>query len=307
MNIAIVGGGAMGGVWAVHLANSGNQVAVIDVAQPLVEAIANQGLVVEGKEGVQQARVSATCDPQAVGVVDAVFFFVKAQHTASAAELARPLVSSATTVISLQNGWGNADVLARTYDPEQIVVGVTYHSATLLAPARVAHTGKGPTYLGPYSQAAGLTRSTRISELLNQAGLENTASVQVKTEIWKKLILNAATLPMAALTGLRAGELGQPGEMLALVDEVAGEAVRVAQALGYSIELKERIERIHTILAGAGTGKASMLQDVEAHRKTEIEVINGAVLQAALRLGLDVPLNRAMVALIHGLERSWQR
>ena len=307
MRIAIVGGGAMGGVWAVRLANSGNAVAIIDVAQPLVDAINSQGLVVQGKEDTVQARLRATSSPKEVGEVDTVFFFVKAQHTASAAELARPLVTSSTTVVSLQNGWGNADVLARTFVPEQIVVGVTYHSATVLAPARVAHTGKGPTYLGPYSDTAGLERSESASQLLNAAGIENTATMNVKTEIWKKLILNAATLPTAALTGLRSGELGQPGEMLDLVDAVASEAVRVAQALGYDIERSERLERIHSILAGAGAGKASMLQDVEARRKTEIEVVNGAVLKAAERVGVDVPLNRSMIALVHGLERSWQR
>jgi 2-dehydropantoate 2-reductase len=129
----------------------------------------------------------------------------------------------------------------------------------------------------------------------------------IKTEIWKKLILNAATLPTAALTGLRAGELAQPGSMLDLVDALAAEAVQVARAQGYAIDPTERIERIHTVLAGAGAGKASMLQDAEARRKTEIEVVNGAVVRAAEKMGLDVPLNRAMVALIAGLERGWQR
>jgi len=93
--------------------------------------------------------------------------------------------------------------------------------------------------------------------------------------------------------------------MLDLVDALAAEAVAVAQAQGYDIDLGERIARIHTVLAGAGKGKASMLQDVEARRKTEIDVINAAVVRAADRDGVDVPLNRAMVALIGGLERSW--
>lgn len=308
MNIAIVGGGAMGSVWAVHLENNDNTVTVVDVAQPLVDAINKEGLMLQEKQGgTQSARLKATSNPRAVGQTDLVFFFVKAQHTASAAELARPLVTSATTVVSLQNGWGNADVLAKTFAPEQIVVGVTYHSATIVKSALVAHTGTGPTYLGPYSDSAGLDRSTLVGRQLNDAGIENTVTTHVKTEIWKKLILNAATLPTSSLTGLHIGELGQPGLMLDLVDALASEAVEVALRLGYDIELNERIERIHMILAGGGAGKSSMLQDVEACRKTEIEVINGAVVRAAEQQGLDVPLNRAMVALIGGLERSWQR
>lgn len=307
MKIAVVGGGAMGGIWAARLAQSQHEVSVVDVAPQLLETIKTQGLTVEHAGESTTVWPSATDKPQEVGAVDVVFFFVKAQHTASAVQMARPLVNAATTVVSLQNGWGNADVLAQQYPAEQIVVGVTYHSGTVLAPGRVGHTGKGATYLGPYSAEAGLARTNVVSDLLAGAGIENTSTAEVKTEIWKKLILNAATLPTAALTTLRAGELGQPGEMLDLVDAVTAEAVAVAQTLGYGIELSERVERIHAVLAGAGAGKPSMLQDVEAKRKTEIEVVNGAVVKAAQETGVEVPLNRACVALIQGLERSWQR
>ncbi len=307
MNIAIVGGGAMGSVWAVSLARTGNTVTVVDVARPLVDAINEHGLTVQGKQDIRNVPLHATSNPQEIGGVGLVFFFVKAQHTASAAELAKPLVTSSTTVVSLQNGWGNADILAKTFAAEQIVVGVTYHSATIVSPAQVAHTGVGPTYIGPYSSNTGLERSQVVSTHLREAGIENMLTANVKTEIWKKLILNAATLPTSSLTGLRVGELGQPGPMLDLVDALAAEAVRVAQALGYEIELNERIERIHSVLSGGGAGKSSMLQDVEARRKTEIEVINEAVLRAAEQKGIDAPLTRAMVAMIGGLERSWQR
>ncbi len=307
MSIAIVGGGAMGGLWAASLSRARQDVTVVDVAPTIVDAIAAQGLRVEHAGETIHAWPEATSRPTAADMAEIVFFFVKAQHTASAAELAQPLVTPSTTIVSLQNGWGNADVLARYCDPQQIVVGVTYHSATVIAPGHVAHTGKGPTYLGPYQDHADLERANLVGQLLNAAGIETTVTGRVKTEIWKKLVLNSATLPIAALTGLRIGELGQPGPLLDLVDAVATEAVRVAQALGYQIDVDERVERIHTVLSGGGMGKASMLQDAEARRKTEIEVINGAVVQAAERVGVDIPLNRALLALIEGMERSWQR
>ena len=302
-----MGAGAMGGLWAARLAAAGNEVIVVDVAPAVLEAVARDGLALQTGETSETARVEATSDPGAVGTVDAVFFFTKAQHTAGAAALARPMVGPETSVVSLQNGWGNADTLVGTYAPAQLVIGVTYNSATVLAPGRVAHTGKGATFVGPYGDDADLERAERVGALLTAAGLEATATPSVKTEIWKKLVLNAATLPTAALTGLRAGELGQPGPLLDLVDALAREAVAVARGRGYAIEAQERVERIHAVLAGAGAGKGSMLQDVEARRKTEIEVINGAVVRAAEALGIDVPLNRAMLALIGGLERGWAR
>ena len=91
-----------------------------------------------------------------------------------------------------------------------------------------------------------------------------------------------------------------------MVDALARETVQVAQAQGYAIEEQERLDRIHAVIAGGGAGKSSMLQDVEARRLTEIDTICGAVVREAERLGVPVPLNRAMVGLVHALERSWQ-
>jgi 2-dehydropantoate 2-reductase len=96
-------------------------------------------------------------------------------------------------------------------------------------------------------------------------------------------------------------------EVTSIVDSLAAEAVQVAQSMGLQLELAERTARIHAVLAGAGQGKPSMLQDVEARRKTEVEVVNGAVVRAAAERGIDVPLNSTMCALVHGIERSWTR
>ncbi len=309
MEIAVVGAGAMGGVWAEKLAAAGNRVSVVDASPQVVEAIAADGLVVEDRKAgeTRTGWVRATTRADEVGPVDAVFVFVKAQHTPSAAETARALVGPETVVVSLQNGWGNATVLAEAHPPAQVAMGVTYHSATVLAPGRVAHTNAGPTFLGPYDPAAGVERAAKVGEAMTAAGLETTVTAGVKTEVWKKLILNCATLPTSALTRLQAGNLGQPGPLLDLLDAIAAEATAVANAAGLEIDANERIETIHGLLARGGSGKASMLQDVEAKRKTEIEVINAAVVREAERLGLDAPINRAMVALVGGLERSWRQ
>ena len=313
MVLAIVGGGAIGGVWAARLAAAGSDVAILDVSPAVVEAITRDGLVVERSGGAgsgsEIVRLRATSRPEEIGQADVVWFFVKAQHTASAAQLARPLVGPKTIVVSQQNGWGNADVLTKTYPPEQLVVGVTYHSATVVAPGHVRHTGQGPAFVGPYEDGGPLSNAEQVAGLLTAAGLETTPTPTVKTEIWKKLILNCATLPTSALTRLTTGALGAPGPLLDLLDQIAAEAVTVANALGYDITLEERLDRIHTLLQNGGAGKASMLQDVEGSRKTEIEVVNAAVVRAAEQLGLGerVPLNRAMVALVNGLERSYMK
>ena len=305
--IAVVGAGAMGGMLAARLKQAGLDVMLVDVSEPLVEHIQEHGLIINSKDGSATVPIPATSRPADHKPADVVFFFVKAHHTASAAALASPLIGPDTAIVSLQNGWGNADVLAERYPSERIVVGVTYHSATVVGLGQVSHTGTGDTFVGPYVDGGSLNLSERVSAMLNSAGLKTKATSLVKTEVWKKLILNAATLPTSALTGLSAGEQGQPGPLLRLVDDLALEATSVARALGHDIDAQERIRLIHSVLEGAGQGKSSMLQDADARRKTEIEVINGAVVAAARKIGVKAPLNEAMVALIGGLERSWAR
>lgn len=308
MKLGIVGGaGAMGGVWANRLARAGNDVAILDVAPAALEAIGRDGLVVENKDGtVETTSILATADPTAIGVCDAVIFFPKGTHTAAAAELARPLVDTRTTVVSLQNGWGNSDVLAGVFDPAQLVMGVTYHSATVKAPGRVAHTNSSRTVIGPYVDGAPLDRAQALGDAMTEAGIPTEVTPQVKTEIWKKVILNCATLPTASFTRLTSDLMGKSEDVLLVCDALATESCAVAQAMGIpGIEAEERTTFIRNLLGGAGPGKASMLQDVEAGRKTEIDTINGAIVREGAKHGVATPLNSAMVGLVRGLERSY--
>jgi 2-dehydropantoate 2-reductase len=300
MKIAVVGAGAMGSIFGARFHQAGHETVLVDVAQPLVDTINANGVTVVRGEDETVTRVPATADPSSIGPVDIVVFFTKCYHTAAAAEGARPLVGPDTVIASLQNGWGNGDVLAATYPPEQVVVGVTYNSGLLQGAGRVVHPAEQPTLVGSFTD--GGDGAGRLAEALESAALPATVASPVRPEIWKKLILNAATLPSAALTGMTAGELGASEHASALVSDTTREAVAVAQALGYDIDFDERITTILALLAKAGPSKASMLQDVEAERRTEVDVINGAVVKAADEVGVDVPINRALFQLIKGWE-----
>jgi 2-dehydropantoate 2-reductase len=301
MRIAVVGAGAMGSIFGSRFAGGGHDVVLVDVARPLVDTINESGVTVVRGDESTNTRVPATTDPTEIGPVDAVVFCVKCYHTASATELARPLVGPDTIVASLQNGWGNGDVLAAAFPPEQVVVGVTYNSGLVVEPGKVVHPADQPTLVGAFANGAD-DRPARLAEALQSSGLEASVASPVRPEIWKKLILNAATLPTAALTGMNAGALTAHESMHELVSETAREASAVARALGYDIDAEERVEYIHALLEKAGPTRGSMLQDFEAGRRTEIDVINGAVVSAADEHGVDVPLNRSFVALVKGWE-----
>lgn len=303
MKLAVVGAGAMGGALAAEAALAGHEVTIVDVSEPLVGQVNAHGIEVHGGGAVVTGRPRATTDAATVGPVDVVVLFVKAQHTRSAAATIAQLRDADTVVLSLQNGWGNAPVLAEVLGTGRLTIGVTYHSCSVLGLGVVNHTGRGATYVGDYDGDGGAARVA--TELLDSAGWTATVTSDVRTEIWKKLVLNAATLPTSALSGLNAGSLGANAPLTPLVAALAREASAVAVAQGLAIDPEERVTYIANLLANAGSGKSSMLQDAEARRKTEVEVINGAVSAAGRAHGVPTPLNDAMSALVGGLESSW--
>lgn len=306
MRVAVLGGaGAMGGVFSAHLARAGHDVVIVDVWQEAVEAIARSGLVLEDPDGgPQTVRIPATTRPEDVGPVDVVLVFVKCYHTEAAIRAATPLLDPRTAVLTLQNGWGNAERIARVVGQKRVLVGVTYHSATVLGPGRVRHTGRGPTYLGEWRAPPG-ERAERIARALTEAGLPTEATADVVREIWAKLALNACTLPTAAVLGFRAGELLQHEGTRALMRALLAEVVAAAHAEGIALDEEERWEAICRLLERAKEAKPSMLQDVERRRRTEIDVINGAVVRAAAAHGIATPYNQVMLWLVRALEETF--
>jgi 2-dehydropantoate 2-reductase len=308
MKIAVIGGGgAMGGVWAAHLHEGGHDVRILDVAHEAVAAINRDGLVIETPGQPDRiVRIPAVSSAAEIGPVDVVIVFTKVHHTRAAIAGARPLLGPDTTVVSLQNGWGSADTLAEVIDPARLVIGVSYHGATLVRPGVVRHTASGGgTFAGAYVDGGSLDRAGVVAQAMSAAGIPTVVAADVKTHIWKKLVLNAAASPVAALTGLTTGAMGTSPGLLSTIEVLAAEAVAVGQAMGFALEMEERMSVIRGIFAAGGAGKASMLQDVEARRPTEIAAINGAIVREGEARGIPVPLNRAMVALIQGLEASW--
>lgn len=303
MKIAVLGAGAMGSIFGARFHDAGHDVTLVDVSERLVRKIVADGVTVIDAAGPRVSRVHATTDPNSIGVVDLLVFFVKCYHTSAAVHTARSVVGDNTVVASLQNGWGNGDLLAAEFGSSKVALGVTYNSGTVREPAVVAHTNQGKTVVGPYDGES-LEVARPLVQALEDARLDVESTLSVKQAIWKKLVLNAATLPTAALTGLTGGELGQPGEMLDLVDAVTREAVAVARSEDVQLDPGAEIETIHAICERVGDGKASMLQDIEAGRRTEVDVITGAIVRSADVHGVEVPCNRSLYALIKGFERA---
>ena len=302
MKIAVIGAGAMGSVIGGLLAKAGNEVTLVDVWREAVDAINAKGLRIND----EVVKVRATADPGKIGPVDLVLVFVKCYHTQEAVRNALPLIGAETVVLSLQNGWGNGPRIAKIVGEDKLLIGVCYHSATVAGPGHVLHVGKGMTFMGELNGKMS-KRLTEIAETFQKAGIEVTATQEVLKEIWSKLALNVCTLPTSALLRFYAPQLVQHEPMMDLMKELLQEVIAVARAQKIALDFNERWGAITVLLRRcAPTAKSSMLQDVEKSRRTEIDVINGAIVEAGERLKIPVPYNRAMLSMVKSLEGTFK-
>jgi len=307
MNIAILGAGAMGSAIGALLAQAGNDVTLIDVWKEAVEAINRDGLKIQNKAGeIATHKLRAKISPaQVPGPVNLLLVFVKCYHTVDAVKSALPLLGPDSTVLSLQNGWGNGPRIAEIVGRERVVLGVCYHSATVLGPGHVLHAGQGKTFIGEMDGVV-TPRVQKLAEVFKAAGLDIEASAQVLKEIWSKLALNVATLPTSSTIKLTAEKLPNTPSMQSLMRALLLEVVSVAQLQGIALDFTERWNAITSLLGKlAPNTKGSMLQDVENHRRTEIDVMCGAIVEAGQRLGFATPYNSAMLWLVKALEANY--
>jgi 2-dehydropantoate 2-reductase len=301
MRICVVGCGAIGSLFAAHLAALEDvEVWVFDVSQAQVQAINDGGLqcpgVSAGSRGLQARADGAQIPPCRLGIVA-----TKSLHTDAALAATAGAFADAA-VCSVQNGVGNEEIIAR-YAP-RVIRGTTIVAGHVPAPGVVHLDAPGGTWIGPFEPRPARTDEVRdLARLLNRGGLPTTALGDARGAQWTKLIFNSATSPVAALTGLTMGQLGERPEARELIGGLAAEGCAVARALGITLD-GDPLALIDEAVTHAHGHRPSMLQDVLARRPTEIGVLNGAIVRAAREAGLPVPLNQAVTALINGLEQS---
>jgi 2-dehydropantoate 2-reductase len=304
VRVCVVGCGAVGSLFAANLAQLEDvEVWAYDLARDHVEAINAGGLRLSGA-GELVGRVSATSDAAELPPSDFGIVATKAMHTESAIA-ATAHVFAEGAVCSVQNGLGNEEALARHV--ARVIRGTTFPAGRVVEPGRVQWDVKGDTTIGPFEPSpAPLEEVERLAEACTRAGLPTTAVADARGPQWRKVIFNAATNPVGALTGLTHGRVCEDPALRRLVSGLVDEGKAVADAQGIVLdadpeELIDHAARPEV----AYDHKASMLQDVEARRETEIDYLNGGVARFGRDHGVPTPLNEGILALVKGLERSW--
>ena len=302
VRIAVIGCGAIGSLYAAHLGRvPGVQVWVVDPWAEHTEAMNARGLRVTGLADFV-ATVHARTDGSSLPTCDFGIVATKAPDTLAAVEGARAAVANAA-VVSVQNGLGNEEVIAGLVP--RVIRGSIVTAGAIEAPGVVRYDAPGDSWFGPFEpRPAPMGEVERLARLLTDGGLRTHALKDARGPQWTKVIFNAATSPLAALTGLSVGRVCTDTGLRQLLDRLITEAEAVCEQAGIVLTRSPR-EAVDEAIAEAYDHKPSMLQDVLARRTTEIDVLNGGVSAEGRRVGVPTPLHDSMVALVHGLERSW--
>ena len=301
--VCVIGAGVIGSLYAGHLAQVVD-VSVLTRRKEHADALNRDGLRVTGRSDIE-ARVTAAADPEELRPFDVGIVATKANGLEDAARSLEGRFPEATLMTTL-NGLGAEDVV-RAHGDWPLVSAVTFMSGTKHADTEVEYILDTATWMGPYEDTP-FERVEEIGELIRRAGLLAEVFADLRPAQWSKLIFNATVNSVAALTGLPhdahfAAE-GAPSDLGHLVHDLVDEGKAVAAAAG--VELYEDPWEMNVLATRRGSAHyPSMLEDVEAHRATEIDLITGSLVREAERHGVPVPLHTALYRLVKAREESW--
>jgi len=304
MRICIIGCGAVGSLFAAHLANAGEaEVWAYDLWKEHTEAIRSHGLRLSGAADFT-ARLQATSDPKELPRCDYGIVATKAIHTRSAIAQVAHIFDSNSAVCSVQNGVGNEEIIAEHV--KLVIRGTTFPAGHPIAPGHIGFDIKGDTWIGPFEPShTPMAKVEELAAVITRSGMNTIALKDARGAQWTKLIFNAATNPVGALTLLHHGAATRFEPTGKLSNDLIAEGEAVARKLGIALHGDPRV----LVQKGAnapGKHRASMLQDVLAKRQTEVDFMNGAIVEWGEKSGVPTPLNRALWQLIKGLEHSWK-
>ncbi|MEO1018608.1 MAG: 2-dehydropantoate 2-reductase [Pseudomonadota bacterium] len=305
MRILMIGAGAMGSSYGARLSAAGADVCLLDPWQVHVDTVNRDGLEVDGVFGHEVARVQAATAVTAAGTANIAFIFVNTNDTRSAAESAAAVLATDGFAVTMQNGIGNLETLQEVLGAERVLGGSSMSSAMMRGPGKAALTHLGPTSIGEVDGSE-TARVREFAALLNKAGFETKIDTDITAKIWNKFVLNVAINALCATTGLRLGELARLPELNAMQDRVIEEIIAVTEAKGITIpdpDVRRTIKR-H---CWKKFSRPSMLQHIEAGKRTEIDALNGALVREGKNLGIATPYNEAVVALLKGREQASMR
>jgi 2-dehydropantoate 2-reductase len=285
MNVIILGAGAMGCLYGAALHRAGEDVVLVDVNRAHLDAINSNGLELETRAGTEHLPIPARMPDELSRPADLVVVFTKTFHTDAALAGIAAAIAPETWLLSLQNGLGNDARLAAHAGNTRVLVGTSSLPSDLVGPGRVRSHGEGGTRLYP-AFGGEPAFAQDLCRQLTTGGLPAALEPEIHVAIWSKAIFNAAMNPLCALTRRTPGFLAEHAESRALITAAVNEGVTIALANGIDVEAKPIHDLTEVSMTDHANHEASMLQDVKAGRRTEVDAINGAIVEAGRAAGV---------------------
>lgn len=302
VNITILGAGAMGALFGSFLSQC-NHVTLVDVNAPRVSYLNQNGIKVREEAGERVFHPTVTTDTGNMPAADLLIVFVKAMFTTSALEANRHLIGKSTYLMTLQNGAGHEAKLLQFADAEHVIIGSTQHNSSIISEGYLNHGGGGLTSIGLLGGNS--ARIAHIAQAFTCCGIDCVCSDEVKKQIWNKLFLNTSASSLTAVLQVPLGFILDDPYACSLMEELAREAVAVANAEGtVAFDAEQVIGDIKTLLSKSKTGYTSIYADVKNGVRSEVDTISGSVVETAERLRVFTPYHRMIVALIHAMENK---
>lgn len=298
--IVIVGAGAMGCLFAARFLEAGASVTLIDNNAERLEAIEQQGLNLIDDSGSRVLKPRTSLAHAFTGPVDLLMLFTKGVHSAAAVGSVAHLARLKPIALTLQNGLGNAEILAGAFGADRVLMGTAHVPADLQMPNKVLTHGFADVHLGGFVPAA-QSLAQPVAELLTRSGFDSAVAADVQAAVWEKLAFNAALNATAMVAQASNGQMNNEyGRRIA--SAVVLESVAVARSVGIRLDAQGINETIDRALTEHPAHKASMLQDREHRRLGEIETLNGAIVRIGQEHGVATPVNATLADLVRLIE-----
>ena len=300
MKIAVIGPGAMGLLFGSYLSQK-HEVTLVGTNPAKMRTIEAEGVTIREMDGTEKVyHPHATADTTGMAPVDLVIVQVKASASEAALTKNQALIGPDTILMTLQNGMGHDALLSRFAAKEQIVIGTTQQGSYKLGETAVCHSGLGKTFLGTVTGDS--SRFAALADVFAGCGFPCEVCGQVQGMIWDKLMINASSSVLSGILQVAQGYVEQDAHAWTLAEKLIRELCAAATADGYPFDAEEQIARIRLHLQKAPDGFTSIYADLKAGRRTEVDVINGAVVAAGHRHNVPVPTHELVVELVHAME-----
>ncbi len=298
MKAGIIGAGALGSLFAHHFHEQLIDFVIYEKNEDVVKKISTNGLTLINGKSARNFKLSISSSPEILADSDIIFLFVKSYSTAEALQNVSNYLNSSSIIVSLQNGLGNIEEIRKLIPSDRIVYGSTTIGAAKSSPVEVISGGTGVINIGGSENS----HVQKVHHLLNSAGMNSYTVEDPDYYLWHKAVINAGINPIASILGITNGEILTNSYASELQERIVMEVVNSAAANSINLNYKEMLKTTRDVCEKTSSNRCSMLQDLQNGRKTEIENINGKIIEYADKKGIELPYNRSLYLLIKSME-----